>query len=107
MFMILTIVYLTQHMKPKSIKLKRKRLYNVGEKMEFPFILVAGGILMGLGAIGSGVGIGILGGKYLEGVARQPELQPMLLTQLFISLALVDAVPIIAVGISLYMIFAL
>ena len=52
-------------------------------------------------------GDGILGGNYLEGVARQPELQPMLLTQLFISLALVDAVPIIAVGISLYMIFAL
>ena len=59
--------------------------------MESSLILVAGGILMGLGAIGSGVGIGILGGKYLEGVARQPELQPMLLTQLFISLALVDA----------------
>ena len=68
---------------------------------------VAGGILMGLAAIGSGVGIGMLGGKYLEGVARQPELQPMLLTQLFIVLALVDAVPIIGVGISLYMIFAL
>lgn len=30
-------------------------------------ILVAGGILMGLAAIGSGVGIGMLGGKYLEG----------------------------------------
>ena len=70
-------------------------------------IFIAGGILMGLAAIGSGVGIGILGGKYLEGVARQPELQPMLLTQLFIVLALVDAVPIIGVGISLYMIFAL
>jgi F-type H+-transporting ATPase subunit c len=75
--------------------------------MEQSLILIAGGILMGLGANGSGVGIGILGGKYLEGVARQPELQPMLMTQLFISLALVDAVPIIAVGISLYMIFAL
>jgi F-type H+-transporting ATPase subunit c len=62
---------------------------------------------MGLGAIGSGVGIGVLSGKYLEGVARQPELQPMLMTQLFIALALVDAVPIIAVGISLYLIFAL
>ena len=60
-----------------------------------------------IAAIGSGVGIGMLGGKYLEGVARQPELQPMLLTQLFIVLALVDAVPIIGVGISLYMIFAL
>ncbi|MDG1112414.1 MAG: F0F1 ATP synthase subunit C [Pseudomonadales bacterium] len=70
-------------------------------------IIIAGGILMGLAAIGSGVGIGMLGGKYLEGVARQPELQPMLLTQLFIVLALVDAVPIIGVGISLYMIFAL
>lgn len=70
-------------------------------------IFIAGGILMGLAAIGSGVGIGMLGGKYLEGVARQPELQPMLLTQLFIVLALVDAVPIIGVGISLYMIFAL
>ena len=74
--------------------------------MEQSLIYIAGGILMGLAAIGSGVGIGILGGKYLEGVARQPELQPMLMTQLFISLALVDAVPIIAVGISLYMIFA-
>ena len=70
-------------------------------------IFIAGGILMGLAAIGSGVGIGMLGGKYLEGVARQPELQPMLLTQLFIVLALVDSVPIIGVGISLYMIFAL
>ena len=74
--------------------------------MEQLLIFIAGGILMGLGAIGSGVGIGILSGKYLEGVARQPELKPMLMTQLFIGLALVDAVPIIAVGISLYLIFA-
>ena len=72
-----------------------------------PMILLAGALLMGSGAIGSSIGIGILSSKYIEGVARQPELQPMLMTQLFISLALVDAVPIIAVGISLYMIFAL
>lgn len=75
--------------------------------MEHSLILIAGGILMGLGAIGSGLGIGVLSSKYLEGVARQPELQPMLMTQLFIALALVDAMPIIAIGISLYMIFAL
>lgn len=75
--------------------------------MEQSLIYVAAGILMGLGAIGSGLAIGNLSGKYLEGIARQPELQPMLMTQLFISVALVDAVPIIAVGISLYMIFAL
>ncbi|MCH7741533.1 MAG: F0F1 ATP synthase subunit C [Proteobacteria bacterium] len=75
--------------------------------MEQSLIYLAGALLMGFGAIGSSLGIGILAGKYLEGVARQPELQPMLMTQLFISLALVDAVPMIAVGISLYMIFAL
>ena len=67
---------------------------------------IAGGIMLGLGALGAAIGVGILGGKYLEGVARQPELLPMLRTQLFIVLGLVDAVPMIAVGIGLYLIFA-
>ena len=62
--------------------------------------------MMGLGAVGAAVGVGVLGGKFLEGVARQPELLPMLRTQLFIVLGLVDAVPMIAVGIGLYVIFA-
>ena len=62
--------------------------------------------MMGLGAVGAAVGVGVLGGKFLEGVARQPELLPTLRTQLFIVLGLVDAVPMIAVGIGLYVIFA-
>ena len=75
--------------------------------MELQVLLyVAGGLMMGLGAIGAAIGVGILGGKFLEGVARQPELLPMLLTQLFIVLALVDAVPMIAVGIAMYFLFA-
>ena len=74
--------------------------------MELAVLLyVAGGLMMGLGAVGAAVGVGVLGGKYLEGVARQPELLPMLRTQLFIVLGLVDAVPMIAVGIGLYVIF--
>ena len=68
--------------------------------------LIAGGLLMGLGAVGAAIGVGVLGGKFLEGVARQPELLPMLRTQLFIVLGLVDAVLMIAVGIGLYVIFA-
>lgn len=64
-------------------------------------------LMMGLGAIGAAIGVGILGGKFMEGVARQPELLPMLRTQLFIILGLVDAVPMIAVGIGLYIVFAL
>ena len=75
--------------------------------MELEVLLyVAGGLMMGLGAIGSAIGVAVLGGKFLEGVARQPELLPMLRTQLFIVLGLVDAVPMIAVGIGLYTILA-
>ncbi len=74
--------------------------------MEQSLIFIAAAFMLGLGAIGSGIGIGVLGSKYLEGVARQPELQGTLQTQLFIVLGLVDAIPIIAVAISLYLIFA-
>lgn len=75
--------------------------------MELAVLLyVAGGLMMGLGAVGAAIGVGVLGGKFLEGIARQPELLPMLRTQLFIVLALVDAVPMIAVGIGLYVLFA-
>ena len=69
-------------------------------------IYLAGGLMLGLGAIGASIGVALLGGKFLEGVARQPELLPMLRVQLFIVLGLVDAVPMIAVGIGLYVIFA-
>ena len=69
--------------------------------------IIAAGFMMGLGAIGAAIGVGVLGGKYLEGVARQPELLPMLRTQIFIMMGLVYAVPMIAVGVGLYALFAL
>ena len=76
--------------------------------MELEVLLyVAASLMMGMGAIGASIGVAILGGRFMEGVARQPELLPTLRTQLFIVLGLVDAVPMIAVGISLYIVFAL
>jgi F-type H+-transporting ATPase subunit c len=74
--------------------------------MEQSVLFLAAAFMMGLGAVGASIGVAILGGKFMEGVARQPELLPMLRTQLFIVLGLVDAVPMIAVGISLYLVFA-
>ena len=74
--------------------------------MEQGLLFVAGALMMGLGAVGAAIGVGVLGGKYLEGVARQPELMPMLRSQLVIVLGLVDAVPMIGVGIGLYVVFA-
>ena len=75
--------------------------------MEASLLYIAGAMLLGLGALGAAVGIGILGARFLEGVARQPELLPMLRTQFFIVMGLVDAVPMIGVGIAFYMLFAI
>lgn len=74
--------------------------------MEAAITTLAGAILLGLGAMGAAVGIGILGARFLEGIARQPELLPMLRTQFFIVMGLVDAVPMIGVGIAFYILFA-
>ncbi len=74
--------------------------------MEQSLLFVAAAIIIGLGAVGAAIGVGVLGGKYLEGAARQPELIPLLRTQLFIVMGLVDAVPMIGVGLGLYITFA-
>ena len=74
--------------------------------MEQSLLFVAAAIIIGLGAVGAAIGVGVLGGKYLEGAARQPELIPLLRTQLFIVIGLVDAVPMIGVGLGLYIMFA-
>jgi F-type H+-transporting ATPase subunit c len=67
---------------------------------------VGAGLLIGLGALGTAIGFGILGGKFLEGASRQPELSGMLLIRMFIVAGLLDAVPIIGVAIALLLIFA-
>ena len=67
---------------------------------------IAAGLMLGLGAVGGAIGVGILGGKYIEGIGRQPELLPMLRVQLFIVLGLVDAIPMIAVALGLFVMFA-
>ena len=74
--------------------------------MEASLLYIAGAMLLGLGALGAAIGIGILGARFLEGIARQPELLPMLRTQFFIVMGLVDAVPMIGVGIAFYILFA-
>ena len=68
--------------------------------------ILAAGIMMGLAAIGAAIGIGILGGKFLEGSARQPDLLPLLRTQFFIVMGLVDAIPMSGVGLGMYLMFA-
>ena len=74
--------------------------------MEQALLVIASAIMMGLGAVGAAIGIGVLGGRFLEGAARQPELIPMLRTQFFIVMGLTDALPVIAIAMGLYTMFA-
>ncbi|MCV2528608.1 MAG: F0F1 ATP synthase subunit C [Candidatus Lightella neohaematopini] len=71
--------------------------------IELMYIAVA--VMIGLAAIGAAIGIGILGGKFIESAARQPDLIPILRTQFFIVMGLIDAIPMITVGLSLYIMF--
>ena len=64
------------------------------------------GLLIGCGALGTAIGFGLLGGRFLEGAARQPEMTPMLQVKMFIVAGLLDAVPMIGVGIALFFTFA-
>lgn len=68
-------------------------------------VYMAAALMIGLGAIGTALGFGSLGGKLLEGSARQPEQGPALQGKMFVVAALLDAVPIIGVGIAMYLIF--
>ena len=52
------------------------------------------------------IGFALLGGKFIEGASRQPELTPMLQTKMFIVAGLLDAVPMIGVAIALLLLFA-
>ena len=59
--------------------------------------VIAVALLIGLGALGTAIGFGLLGGKFLEGSARQPEMVPMLQVKMFIVAGLLDAVTMIGV----------
>ena len=70
------------------------------------YTLLAVALLIGAGALATGIGFGILGGKLLESTARQPELGSQLQTRMFIVAGLLDAVPMIGVGIAMLLLFA-
>ena len=68
--------------------------------------VLAAAIIIGLAAIGTALGFAILGGKFLEASARQPELMPQLQTKLFVIAGLLDAISMIGVGVALLYTFA-
>ena len=70
------------------------------------FVALAAGLIIGLGAIGACIGIGIMGSKFLEAAARQPELIPTLQTRMFLLAGLIDAAFLIGVALAMFFAFA-
>jgi len=69
------------------------------------FTAIAAALLIGLAALGTAIGFGMLGGKFIEGIARQPELSPMLMMRMFLVAGLLDAFAAISIAIGLLLLF--
>lgn len=67
---------------------------------------IAAGLFIGLAALGTAVGFGLLGGKYLEAIGRQPELTPMLTMRMFLMAGLLDAFAAISIVMGFMVMFA-
>jgi F-type H+-transporting ATPase subunit c len=61
---------------------------------------IGGGMALAGGAIGAGVGDGLAGASYIQGVARQPEAQGRLQTIAFLGFALAEALAIIGIALA-------
>ena len=66
---------------------------------------IGAGLAIAGAAIGAGVGDGLVSAKWLEGMTRQPEMKGELRTSMFISIGLIEALPIIAVVIAIVLVF--
>ncbi len=70
------------------------------------FTAITIGLIFAFAAVGTSIGFGLLGGKFLEGVARQPEVAGVLQVRMFIVAGLLDALSIIGVAFAALLMFA-
>jgi len=67
---------------------------------------VAVGIILAAAGLGSALGWGIICSKYLEGIARQPEMRAQLMGQMLFTGGLMEAFPMIVLGMAMWFTFA-
>jgi len=67
--------------------------------------LLGAGIAMGVGALGPGIGLGMLLGKAYESIARQPEVSGDIRTNMFIGIGVTEAVALYAFVVALILVF--
>src|SRR5712692_3089931 len=64
------------------------------------------GVILAAAGLGSALGWGLICAKYMEGIARQPELLPSLRVQMFITAGLMESFPFIVLAFAMYFTFA-
>lgn len=69
------------------------------------FAWLGAGLAIGLGAIGPGLGVGLLVSKTVEAMARQPEAAGMVRTTMFIGVAFAEAIALYALVIAFLLSF--
>ena len=62
---------------------------------------LAAALAIGLGAIGPGIGVGIIGGKAMEAIGRNPEATGDIRTNMILAIAFAEAIAIYALVIAL------
>ncbi|MFR0064658.1 MAG: F0F1 ATP synthase subunit C [Veillonella parvula] len=73
-------------------------------KLQGLFALITA-IAVGCGAIGAGIGDGLVSSKVIEGITRQPELRGQLMSTMFVAIGLIEAMPIIGVVVAFILLF--
>lgn len=68
--------------------------------------LITSGLMIGGAALASGLGVSRVGASLVDGVARNPHIEDKLITKAFLMAGTLDAIPMIAVGIGVMLLFA-
>ncbi|NJK79265.1 MAG: ATP synthase F0 subunit C [Chloroflexaceae bacterium] len=67
---------------------------------EYGLRMIATALAIGLGAIGPGIGVGIIVSGALQAIGRNPEAQGTIVTNMFIGIAFAEALAIFGLVIS-------
>ena len=74
--------------------------------MIYAYTAMGVGTILAAAGLGSALGWGLICSKYIEGIARQPEMRPQLLGQMLFTGGLMEAFPMIVLGIAMWFVFA-
>lgn len=64
------------------------------------------GMILAAAGLGSAIGWGLICAKTMEGIARQPEMRPTLMTSMFIFGGLMESFPFIILAFAMWFLFA-